>query len=203
MIRRFSDYRRGFTVKVSQPGIPSGTASGILDVAAQALGYNLIYSLGSNKALLQLRELGSIPRIRDLFKYHLQMISTGSSCQCTRASSRLSLPCSESASGDVYHIQLWAILTAPALGALSDPDNWCTDSQEHLAYYGTRTLCRLLDTCGSAPELLDLVPNIFPLLESSRDKERLVKWLRSFPPEYADRILPVIEQVQTIKCRYR
>uniref|UniRef100_A0A0W0G3X2 F-box domain-containing protein n=1 Tax=Moniliophthora roreri TaxID=221103 RepID=A0A0W0G3X2_MONRR len=48
--------------------------------------------------------------------------------------------------------------------------------------------------CGPTPELLDPLPRIFPLVKSSRDKEGILRWLQSFPPQYAYQTLLPIAQ---------
>ncbi|ESK94148.1 nwd2 [Moniliophthora roreri MCA 2997] len=206
IIRCFSDYRRGFTVKVSHPGVPGMAASRILDVAAQALGYSLIYSIGSNEALLQLRELGKIPRVRDLFKYHLQIVPTGSGCQCTRASSCLSLPCLELTSRGIYHIQLSVAVRNPAANVLSNPIYWYTETRTkrlacHIPNVRLHRLCDVLDICGPTPEFLDALPRVVRHIKSLKDKADVSRWLQSFPAEYADRTLPLIAKAEEIVCR--
>ncbi|ESK94146.1 nwd2 [Moniliophthora roreri MCA 2997] len=203
IIQRFSDYRRGFTVRVSHPVVPDVATSRILDVAARALGYTLVYPTRINEALTQLRRLGKIPGVPDLVKFHFRVISIRDTCRCTRDASRSLLPCSESTSGDVYHIQLSVATREPAVIALSHPEHWHANNEtKRLVLFLGLPLHELLDICGPAPELLDPLPRVIWRVRSSTDKEHVLRWLQSFPPEYTDRTSPLIAKVQEIVCRW-
>ncbi|KAI3596569.1 nwd2 [Moniliophthora roreri] len=41
------------------------------------------------------------------------------------------------------------------------------------------------------------------ILESKSDQDDLVKWLHSFPPEYASQISHLVEQIRKIQLRKR
>uniref|UniRef100_A0A0W0GAU3 Nephrocystin 3-like N-terminal domain-containing protein n=1 Tax=Moniliophthora roreri TaxID=221103 RepID=A0A0W0GAU3_MONRR len=165
VIQRFSDYRRGFHVKVSRPHVPDAALFQILDASATALGWLLIRSplfLAWEYDVSPLRNFEETMK-KAVQPKHFQVTSIGNDCVCTRAkdaSYRLSLPCSKTTFDDVYHVQISVAMRNAACVGMYNDREWRHDPRTRCLtrspVMGNPTYClsTLLDICGPCPEFL-------------------------------------------------
>ncbi|KAI3611298.1 nwd2 [Moniliophthora roreri] len=185
--RRFWDYMRGFRIWVPR-SVEISAVDSLLDESASLLVRDLLRDSMSKDARR---------KFSNSWLVHCRIVSIGNDCSCTRAkeaSSRLSLPCSESPSGDVHHIQLSAAMRDVVRQELRQL------GQAHTAF-APDPLFRLLSICKPCPELLNLLPPLLPKIIWKVDQNLLLRWLKSFPPEYASCTSPLIQEVRDLDWR--
>uniref|UniRef100_A0A0W0GCU4 Nephrocystin 3-like N-terminal domain-containing protein n=1 Tax=Moniliophthora roreri TaxID=221103 RepID=A0A0W0GCU4_MONRR len=199
--RRFADYRRGFRVAVQQPDVPTAIVCQILDIAATEISRALVPHPTFRVTELQTLKRTN-PEISNVFQpEHFQVISIGNACGCTQLkaiTNKSSLPCTEPASVDVYHVQLSVSMRAFARNAMRDRQ-WDSvpltlDAQVECG------LIMLLNICGPCPELLDFIPPLLSEIGSKTDRVGVFRWLLSFPLEYTLQTFPLIKKVLEVQC---
>ncbi|ESK82730.1 nwd2 [Moniliophthora roreri MCA 2997] len=203
VIQRFSDYRTGFSVKISLPQVQPQA----LEAAATALAYSLIGVANPPRPGAGRRNKGFLDFFR---REDFDVTAFGNDCRCTRldkASSLLSWPCSESPSGEVYHVQTSVAFREPTRIALHDVKRWYSDNRTqclaHRSHRGDEPWqpCHtLLSICGPCPEFLKLLPPLLSKVVSEADRDGIIKWLKSFPSEYKSQTSPLEERLQQVHC---
>ncbi|KAI3596596.1 nwd2 [Moniliophthora roreri] len=211
IIQRFSDYRRGFRVKILRAAIPDVAlltcALDTVAVVSSSLLTNDTIFHTQGRGILPLQILkDTIPAVSNFFRPEtFQIISLGNrcDCHCTRANDGLSTPCSLGG-GDVYHIQLSVAMRDSARIAMRNVGEWRLNPPTFRITRSSRlnpllhNLCVLLDVCGPCPELLGLLRPFLRKMRSKIDRDSVLEWLQSFPPEYSSRTSPLIKQVRAI-----
>ncbi|KAI3596559.1 nwd2 [Moniliophthora roreri] len=210
IIQRFSDYRRGFRVKILRAAIPDAAlltcALDTVAVVSSSLLTNDTIFHTQGRGILPLQILkDTIPAISNFFRPEIfQIISLGNSCNCdsTRAKDSLTIPCSLGG-GDVYHIQLSVAIRDSARIAMRT-GGWRVNprtlriTRSPISHPLLYHLCTLLDVCGPCPELLSLLGPFLRRIKSKIDRDSVLKWLQSFSSEYSSRTFPLIKQVKAI-----
>ncbi|ESK86939.1 nwd2 [Moniliophthora roreri MCA 2997] len=120
-----------------------------------------------------------------------KVVSIGNDCSCTRAKKATSLSflrCSESTFRNIYHIQLSVAIVKRVGFAMRNANSW----------YSPSALSKVLELCDPCPELLNLLPPLLAEIKSRLDRDRVLEWLQSSPPEYKSQTLPLIEQIRQL-----
>ncbi|KAI3611515.1 nwd2 [Moniliophthora roreri] len=197
----YSDYVRGFCVRVLRPEeLDMVELPEILDGTARRLACDLLCEdyMSSKKVWTS------------WCLEHLQVVSIGNSCVCTQAkeaSSQLSLPCSQSTFGDVYHIQLSVALRDTiciAICRFCNLEEYSNHlSQRFMASQDMeyQALWTILDISGPCTDVLKLLPPFLPKIKYKNDQNHILRWVQSFPSEDASHTSPLIQQIQQIHCK--